>query len=49
MAETVPGFESPGWVAFWMPAGTPADVVRKHQGGLDKVMSQPDVSASSAN
>jgi tripartite-type tricarboxylate transporter receptor subunit TctC len=43
ISEVVKGFESPGWLGFWLPAKTPEAVVQKYQNGLAKVMADPEV------
>ncbi len=41
--ETVPGFDSRGWIAVMSFAGTPDDVVRKINADLRTVLDVPDV------
>jgi tripartite-type tricarboxylate transporter receptor subunit TctC len=43
ISETVSGFESQGWLGFWVPAKTPAAVIRKYQEGIANVMALPEV------
>jgi len=43
LAETYPGFEYVGWFALFAPAGTPADVVRKVNADVNKVLADADV------
>jgi len=39
----MPGFEPRGWFGFFLPAGTPAAVVAKLSGELQRITKQPDV------
>lgn len=43
IAETYPDCVGEVWVAIFAPIGTPADVVKKIQASMDKVMARPDV------
>lgn len=43
VAETLPGFQSMGWMALMAPAGTPAPVVTKISGDLAAVLGGPEV------
>jgi tripartite-type tricarboxylate transporter receptor subunit TctC len=43
VAETVPGFDSRGWIAVMSFAGTPDDVVRKVNANLRTVLDIPEV------
>jgi tripartite-type tricarboxylate transporter receptor subunit TctC len=43
VAETLPGYESVGWQALVVPAGTPDAVVQKLNADLRKAMSDPDI------
>jgi tripartite-type tricarboxylate transporter receptor subunit TctC len=43
VAETVPGFESKGWLALMAPAGTPDAIVRKINADLAVALDHPDV------
>src|SRR6266705_3200252 len=43
LAETYPGLEYVGWFALFAPAGTPADVVRKVNADVNKVLADADV------
>ena len=43
VAETLPGFESEGWQTLVAPLGTPADIVRKVNADLIKVLADPDI------
>lgn len=45
MAETLPGFEAYEWNGVFVPAGTPAAIVDKLNGGLNAVLRQPDIGA----
>ena len=43
--ETVPGFEAYEWNGVFAPAGTPSDIVKKLNAGLNEVLRQPDIQA----
>lgn len=43
VSETLPGFEAYEWNGVFVPAGTPPEVVRKLNAGLNAVIRQPDV------
>ncbi len=43
MAETLPGFESDNWYAFFVPAGTPKEIVAKLNAETLKALKSPDV------
>jgi tripartite-type tricarboxylate transporter receptor subunit TctC len=45
VAETIPGFESKGWLALMAPAGTPDAIVEKINADLRTVLAEPDVQA----
>lgn len=45
ISEMAPGYESPGWLGFWLPSRTPAAIQQKYQEALGKVMALPDVKA----
>jgi tripartite-type tricarboxylate transporter receptor subunit TctC len=38
IGETVPGFEMSSWIGLFAPAGTPAEVIAKLNGGVAKVL-----------
>lgn len=42
-AETLSGFESVGWFAVFVPAGTPAAVVERINGDVNRVAQMPDI------
>jgi tripartite-type tricarboxylate transporter receptor subunit TctC len=42
VAETVPGFRAIGWFVLSAPARVPADIVRKVNADLNKVVAQPE-------
>lgn len=42
-AETLPGFESKGWLALMAPAGTPDAIVTKIGGDLQTALAHPEV------
>ena len=43
VAETVPGFEAVGWFVLSAPAKVPAEIVRKVNQDLNKIVAQPEV------
>lgn len=43
IAETIPGFESTSWQGYFVPAGTPREVVQRLQGEVVKILKLPDV------
>ena len=43
LAETLAGFEAYEWNGVFVPAGTPAEIVRKLNGGLNATLRQPEV------
>jgi tripartite-type tricarboxylate transporter receptor subunit TctC len=43
IGETVPGFESQGWIMLMAPAGTPDAIVQKVAKDLRSIVEQPDV------
>jgi tripartite-type tricarboxylate transporter receptor subunit TctC len=43
VAETVPGFEATTWFAFFVPAGTPREVVLRINAEAQRVFKLPDV------
>jgi len=43
VAETIPGFESTSWQGYFVPAGTPREVVLRLQQEMAKVVKLPDV------
>ncbi|MSP44754.1 MAG: tripartite tricarboxylate transporter substrate binding protein [Xanthobacteraceae bacterium] len=43
VAETIPGFESTSWQGYFLPAGTPREIVVKLQQETAKVLKLPDV------
>lgn len=43
VSETLPGFESSQWWGMFAPANVPADVVRKLNAEMQKVLTLPDV------
>jgi tripartite-type tricarboxylate transporter receptor subunit TctC len=43
IAETLPGFESTSWQGYFMPAGTPREIVARLQQETAKVLKLPDV------
>lgn len=45
IAETYPGFETESWVGMLAPAGTPAPVLERLHGTLEKILADPAVRA----
>jgi tripartite-type tricarboxylate transporter receptor subunit TctC len=43
IAETLPGFQSQGWIALMAPAGTPAPIIAKVNADLKVVLADPQV------
>ena len=43
IAETLPGFESTSWQGYFVPAGTPREIVARLQQETAKVLKLPDV------
>ena len=43
MAESIPGFESDNWYAFFAPAGTPKEIVSRLNGEILKALKSPEV------
>lgn len=43
VAETLPGFQSMGWMALMAPTGTPAPVVKKISDDLRTVLAKPEL------
>jgi tripartite-type tricarboxylate transporter receptor subunit TctC len=43
IAETIPGFESTSWQGYFVPAGTPHEVVLRLQQETARVLKMPDV------
>ena len=45
VAESLPGFEVNNWIGLFAPAGTPADIVRRWNGEVMRIMKSPDIQA----
>lgn len=43
VAEVLPGYEGDGWQGFYMPAGTPREIVERMNSEIAKILKQPDV------
>src|SRR5262245_41747683 len=43
IAESLPGFEVNNWIGRFAPAGTPADIVRRWNGEVMRIMQSPDI------
>ena len=43
--DTIPGFEAYEWNGVFVPVGTPSDIVKKLNAGLNEVLRQPDIVA----
>jgi len=42
----VPGYESVGWAAIWVPKGTPAPIIEKLNAAIVKVIATPELKAA---
>jgi tripartite-type tricarboxylate transporter receptor subunit TctC len=49
VGEALPGFEVNNWIGLFAPAGTPADIVRKWNAEVTRVMQSPDIQARLPN
>jgi tripartite-type tricarboxylate transporter receptor subunit TctC len=49
ISETLPGIELTGWFAIVAPKGTPADVIHKLNGELDRILKDPSVAEKPAS
>jgi len=49
IGETVPGFEMSSWVAFFAPAGTPAEIIAKLNAAMAKILRADGVKEKLAN
>src|SRR5687768_10708730 len=45
IGETLKGFEVNNWIGLFAPAGTPAEIVRRWNGEVMRVMQSPDIQA----
>jgi tripartite-type tricarboxylate transporter receptor subunit TctC len=45
VAEALPGFEVNNWIGLFAPAGTPADIVRRWNGEIMRIMQSSDIQA----
>lgn len=45
VAELLPGYDGDGWQGFYVPAGTPRDIVARFNREIVKALQQPDVQA----
>jgi len=45
VAEALPGFEVNNWIGLLAPAGTPADIVRRWNAEVMRIMQSPDIQA----
>ncbi|RZL87211.1 MAG: tripartite tricarboxylate transporter substrate binding protein [Variovorax sp.] len=43
VAELLPGYDGDGWQGFYVPAGTPKDIVARYNTEIVKVLRQPEV------
>jgi tripartite-type tricarboxylate transporter receptor subunit TctC len=43
VAEAIPGFEVNNWIGLLAPAGTPAEIVRKWNGEVNRIMQGADL------
>jgi tripartite-type tricarboxylate transporter receptor subunit TctC len=49
VAEALPGFEVNNWIGLFAPVGTPAEIVRRWNGEIMRVMQLPDIQARLPN
>jgi tripartite-type tricarboxylate transporter receptor subunit TctC len=49
VSEALPGFEVNNWIALFAPAGTPAEIVRRWNGEVMRIMQSPDIQARLPN
>jgi tripartite-type tricarboxylate transporter receptor subunit TctC len=49
VAESLPGFEVNNWIGLFAPAGTPAEIVRRWNGEVMRVMQSPEIQARLPN
>ena len=49
VAEALPGFEVNNWIAIFAPAGTSADIVRRWNAEVNRIMQAPDIQARLPN
>jgi tripartite-type tricarboxylate transporter receptor subunit TctC len=45
VGESLPGFEVSNWIALFAPAGTPAEIVKRWNAEVHRVMQSPDIQA----
>jgi tripartite-type tricarboxylate transporter receptor subunit TctC len=45
VAEALPGFEVNNWIGLFAPADTPAEIVRRWNGEIMRIMQSPDIQA----
>lgn len=43
VGEVLPGYEGDGWQGFYMPAGTPREVVARMNAEISRILKQPEV------
>jgi tripartite-type tricarboxylate transporter receptor subunit TctC len=49
VGEALPGFEVNNWIGLFAPAGTPADIVKRWNGEVVRIMQSPDIQARLPN
>jgi tripartite-type tricarboxylate transporter receptor subunit TctC len=49
VAEALPGFEVNNWIGLFAPTGTPADIVRRWNGEIMRIMQSADIQARLPN
>jgi tripartite-type tricarboxylate transporter receptor subunit TctC len=49
IGESLPGFEVNNWIAIFAPAGTSADIVRRWNSEVNRIMQAPDIQARLPN
>jgi tripartite-type tricarboxylate transporter receptor subunit TctC len=45
VGESLPGFEVSNWIALFAPAGTPAEIVKRWNAEVHRIMQSPDIQA----
>jgi tripartite-type tricarboxylate transporter receptor subunit TctC len=49
VGESLKGFEVNNWIALFAPAGTPAEIVRRWNGEVSRIMQSPEIQARLPN
>lgn len=45
VAETLPGYDGDGWQGFYLPAGTPKEIVQRFNTEIVKILRRPEIRA----